>query len=140
MGYEIKAFVVERYNYCSSDAGTSNEPECLHILGMVDLSTIGRLSHFGKLRNHYFDNPIENGRVFGLWEFGHNSDDKRCISEDCYGDAIVLIPIKKAIKALKTDHRQNSSRCFLMLLELLEATIKGSPENTDGLFVACYRY
>lgn len=174
MGYETKAFIVERYGLRGDAAGTHEKPECLHILAMTDLSKDGSdATCFGRLREQYTENPIADGRVFGLWKFGHEGmsqdihnalfesgilDDepdiraeieeqlvREDVTKDRYDCPIVLIPIQEASQALRYDiasaraDKEQPYRRFIMLLALLEATMKGFP-NTEELYVACYGY
>ena len=166
MGYETKAFVVQRYHhFVQRDVeNTLENPEYLSTLGFVELFKDGSgMTNFGRLREHYTSNPIEDGRVFGLWKFGCGGIDtenyhaivrsgifdndtdildelKSCIDEaetkDCYDHPIVLIPLDEAIEALQKDQIEEPYRRFAMLLALLKATREGF--EGSNVYVATY--
>ena len=137
MGYETKAFVVERYNF--NKIKDNSGPEMLHTLGMVDLSKDGDVdSFFSRLRLAYTENTIEDNRSFGLWAFGYNGSGDEHVCKDKYNKPIVLIPINDAILNLEYDLKKEYYRRFDMLLQLLKATKKGFEKNINDLYVACY--
>ena len=64
MGYETKAFIVQRYSF-----ETGRDTESLNILAMVNLCKCGNVP-FEQLRQKYKANPISE-KTFSLYKFGH---------------------------------------------------------------------
>lgn len=154
MGYETKAFVVQRYGHAARE-----RPEPLQVIAMVELSN-GGVGLFEALRGKYADAPIF-GHAFSLYKFGHQGAScseqdlieksslftapgmkelliEGCCNEDiiadCYGCPIVLIPSMQAIKALKEELKNEPYRRFVILLALLEAATPAF----DEIFLATY--
>ncbi len=49
----------------------------MSLIGMVDLCCDGcNATNFGRLREWRTANPIEGGRIFGLWKFGQETMSK----------------------------------------------------------------
>lgn len=131
MGYETKAYIVERGHELPKGDGIY-----CSIIGMIDLCKMGE-SAPERVRNSYALKQESNPHNCYVYA----DDGNTRILKDMYDAPTVLIPIEDFYEALKSECRKKDKyRRFILMRDTLKSIINNKAFNTEETFVLTFGY
>jgi hypothetical protein len=126
MSYEIRLFIAEKLggsplpSQCKHTG--DNEAEYCRIIAKVDLSAPGHDTNIYQIHRNNSKNPAERAYCYA-------EDGNTVILRDRYNEALSVMSINEAIKALTADCRHNKYWRLKMARDMLKAFLAKVPET-----------